>query len=191
MSYPVLFTATFHNQPSLTLNATLYDSAGAQVGATIDSGFVNLGNGVYHLVADIPDGHIGTLVIYDSDLPSRCYGFAVNPQEIENADAKTSTRSTFAGGAVASVTGSVGSVAADVTLATATMQAIADELLKRSVSNVEASADTHSLAEVILALFESAAPATTWTIYRTDHATVFNTRTLTTDANAEPVTGVN
>lgn len=83
MSYPVLFTATFHNQPSLTLNAILYGSDGVQVGSTITTGFVNLGNGVYHLVATIPDGHVGTLVIYDSATPSRCYGFAVNPVEIE------------------------------------------------------------------------------------------------------------
>jgi len=88
--------------------------------------------------------------------------------------------------AIKNDTGTVG-----VVISTATMRLIADELLKRSVSNVEASASTHSLAEVILGMFESAAPSTTWTIYRTDHSTVFNTRTLTTDAAAVPVTGVN
>lgn len=154
MSYPVEFAVTFHNQPSLTLNAKLYNSAGAQTGSTITTGFVNLGNGVYSYLATIPDGHVGTLVVYDSATPSHCYGFAINSVELE-------------------------------------LNALADAILKRSVANVEASASTHSLAEVILAMFESAAPSTTWTIYRTDHSTVFNTRTLTTDADALPVTGVN
>ncbi len=323
MSYQVEFSFTFRNLPGLTLNAKLFDNAGSQTGGTITSGFVNLGDGAYQYLATIPDGHVGTLKVYDSATPSRCLALTVNPQETENADAKTSTRSTFAGGAVDSVTnpvtvgtnndktgyalsgaavqaiwdaltsalitvGSVGklikdnldaavssrlasagyttpptvtairtemdnnstklanldaavstrlptssysappsaasirseidsnstqlaklgapagaSLSADiaaikndtgtvgVVISTATMRAIADELLKRSVSNVEGSASTHSLAEVILAMFESAAPSTTWTIYRTDHTTVFNTRTLTTDADALPVVEVN
>lgn len=67
---------------------------------------------------------------------------------------------------------------------------IADALLKRSVSHVESAADLDSLAEVILAMFHSSAPSTTWTIKKTDDTDTFNTRTLTTDAAALPVTGV-
>lgn len=76
-----------------------------------------------------------------------------------------------------------------VVLSSATLNAIADALLKRSVSNVEATASTHSLAEIILAMLESSAPSTTWTIRKTD-GTTFNTRTLTELAGAIPVVGV-
>jgi hypothetical protein len=77
-----------------------------------------------------------------------------------------------------------------VVIATATAQAIADEILSRSVSNVEDTAGNHSLAELILGAFESALSGTTWTIKKTDGSTTFNTRTVTTDANADPVTAV-
>jgi len=71
--------------------------------------------------------------------------------------------------------------------ATTAAQEIADEILKRGVSNVEATASSGSLAEMILACFESAIADTTWTIYKTDHATTFSTRTVTTDATASPI----
>lgn len=69
---------------------------------------------------------------------------------------------------------------------------IADAILSRGVDNVEATADVASLTELILAAFESdLIPETTnWVIYRTDHATNFNTRTVTTDSNAEAIIGV-
>lgn len=107
MSYPYEFAITFRNRPSLTLNAKLYDGAGVQVGATITSGFVEHGNGAYSYLASLPDGHVGTFLVFDSAEPTRCFLWAINPREMENADVKTSTRSTFAGGAVASVTSGV------------------------------------------------------------------------------------
>ncbi len=67
---------------------------------------------------------------------------------------------------------------------------IADEVLKRSVSNVEATADQHSLATIILCLLESSRSSTTWTIKRTDGTTTHATKTLTLDATANPVIGV-
>lgn len=108
---------------------------------------------------------------------------------IADAALATATALTAAAANIATILGQTGTTG--VALSTAVKQAIADELLKRSVSNVEASASTHSLAEIILAMLESSAPGSTWTIYRTDHSTVFNTRVLTTDAAALPVTGVN
>ena len=77
-----------------------------------------------------------------------------------------------------------------VVLSSATMLAIADAILGRSVATVEGTASTHSLCEIILAMLESSAPSTTWTIKKTDGTTTFNTRTLTEDAAALPVTGV-
>ena len=67
---------------------------------------------------------------------------------------------------------------------------IADETLKRGVSNVEDSANATSLAALVLAAFESAISGATWTIYKTDHSTTFTTRTVTTDSSADPITEV-
>lgn len=78
-----------------------------------------------------------------------------------------------------------------VTISTAQAQAIADEVLKRSVGNVEgATLDEHSLATIVLAILESSRSDTVWTIKRTDGTTTQTTKTLTLDQNANPVTGV-
>lgn len=67
---------------------------------------------------------------------------------------------------------------------------IADAVLSRAVSNVEDSADGHSLCTVILAMLESSTSGGVWTIKKTDGATTFATKTLATDADAAPITGV-
>ena len=77
-----------------------------------------------------------------------------------------------------------------VVISTATLQNIADEILKRDVDNVEATANEHTLATIILAILESSRSSTTWTIKRTDGSTTHATKTLTLDATANPVTGV-
>lgn len=76
-----------------------------------------------------------------------------------------------------------------VSISVSTMQTIADEILKRSVSGVEDDADTTSLAAVILAILESSRSNTTWTIRKTDGSD-FVIKTLTLENNAKPVTGV-
>lgn len=77
-----------------------------------------------------------------------------------------------------------------VVLSTAQMQALADIVLGRSVSNAEGAAGLHSITELILAILESSTATGSWVIKKTDGSTTFNTRTLTTDANAVPITGV-
>lgn len=76
-----------------------------------------------------------------------------------------------------------------VVISTATAQSIADELLKRDVTNTEDSAGAHSLTTIVLASLESALSGTTWTIKKTD-GTTFTTKTVATDATADPVTSV-
>ena len=68
---------------------------------------------------------------------------------------------------------------------------IADVILGRGVANAEDTADEFSLTEIILALLSSDASSTIWTIKKTDGSTTFATRTLTEDATALPVVGVN
>jgi hypothetical protein len=76
-----------------------------------------------------------------------------------------------------------------VAIATATAQAIGDEILKRGVSNVEDTADALSIAAIILATLESSISGTTWTI-RKSGGTTFTTKTVTVDSDANPITGV-
>ncbi len=62
MSYQRNITFDFGSLAGLSLNARLLDASGAQVGSTISSGFVDLGNGSYSLLATIPSGHVGSLI---------------------------------------------------------------------------------------------------------------------------------
>ena len=65
----------------------------------------------------------------------------------------------------------------------------ADAVLSRGVSNVQDTADTTSLCTVVLAMLESSISGTTWTIRKTG-GTTFVSKTLTTTATADAVTGV-
>jgi hypothetical protein len=88
----------------------------------------------------------------------------------------------------------------DLTLSTATFFprseatidniAIADAVLTRSVSNVEATAPEHSLATIVLAMLEFNIVGNVLTIKRTDGTTVHYTKTLSTNPNAQRITGV-
>jgi hypothetical protein len=65
----------------------------------------------------------------------------------------------------------------------------ADAILSRDVAEVEDTASTDSVAALILAALHSAMGGTTWTIYKTDDTSAFVVKAITTDADAEPVTG--
>lgn len=76
-----------------------------------------------------------------------------------------------------------------VAIATAVQQSIADELLKRGIDNVEDTANALSVTALVLAALESSISGTTWTIKKSD-GTTFTTKTVTTDADADPITAV-
>jgi hypothetical protein len=67
---------------------------------------------------------------------------------------------------------------------------IADAVLSRSVANVEGSAAEHTLCTLVLAALEGSISGTTWTIRRTNGSTTHYTKTVTADANASPIVGV-
>lgn len=79
-----------------------------------------------------------------------------------------------------------------VVLTAAERNAVADGVLSRNVSNVEATAGDHSLCYVVLAMGESntTANAGKLTVFRTDGTTEFAQKTIATDAAADPITGV-
>jgi hypothetical protein len=82
-----------------------------------------------------------------------------------------------------------------VVLSSGQCNAIADHVRRRTQANVEASSDGDALSllslyGVIQQIQESNAAGSTLTVYRTDGTTSLGTRTLATDAAADPVTGV-
>jgi len=48
----------------------------------------------------------------------------------------------------------------------------------------------HTLGTIVLCILESVRSGTTWTIKRSDGSTTHVTKTLTLDASADPVVGV-
>lgn len=119
----------------------------------------------------------------------------VNVTQIEGSDATDQIRDALVSDATRFQGADIAAILADtgtdgVAIATAVMQSIADEVLKRAVSNVEDSADAASLGAMILAAFESVISGSTWTIYKTDHSTTFATRTVTTSGNVAPIVEV-
>ena len=66
----------------------------------------------------------------------------------------------------------------------------ADAILGRNVSNVEDTATEWTLCSIVLAAMESSVSGTTWTIKKVDGATTFKTKTVATDADADPITSV-
>lgn len=73
-------------------------------------------------------------------------------------------------------------------LAEATVQD-ADHVLKRGMAHVENDAEADSLTELVLAALNAAISGTNLTVRKTD-GTTFNTKSVTLDSNAVPITGV-
>jgi len=96
MAYTLDFSlALGGSKTSLTLNAQLVDTSGTNSGAAISTGFAEIGNGYYlwHYAA-FADAFRGGVKFYESGVPGTILAFAaINPEEAENTDVKTSTRS--------------------------------------------------------------------------------------------------
>lgn|SRR5678816_3759556 len=73
---------------------------------------------------------------------------------------------------------------------TLTTNTIADGLLSRNVSNVEATMPEHCIGTIIIASLQNVIAGGVLTIYGTDGTTVRFTKTVTSDPTAEPLTSV-
>lgn len=194
MANPLSFT--FYTTPGLNdLRAQVFDSAGTNSGAAISTGFIERGtNGMYIWFGDPGDNFTGGVEFYSLADASNILAIRdISPKEVENNDVKASTLATAS--SLTTVANGVAAILDDtgtsgVVISTSVMQAMADVILGRSVATVEDTASTNSLAEAILGLLESTTVGTTWTIKKADGSTTFNTRTLTLDDAARPVTGV-
>lgn len=105
------------------LRAQITDTAGVNVGAAIATGFVDMGTGCYlwHYAA-FPDGQRGGVKFYRNAFPAVTLAFAaVNPEEAENTDVKTSTRA-IAGDAMALTAGAVDAILDEVVEGAYTMR---------------------------------------------------------------------
>ena len=73
----------------LTLNAQLYDSAGANVGGVIAAGFVEIGGGNYHFTnAAMPDSHRGGVKFFEAGSPATILtSGSINPTDAETVAA--------------------------------------------------------------------------------------------------------
>ena len=75
-------------------------------------------------------------------------------------------------------------------LASALSTTSLDAILSRNVSNVETTMPEHCLGTIILAMLEHSISGSTLTIKGTDGSTTRFTKTLTTNASADPITGI-
>ena len=100
MSYTVCNTLDFGPAyTGATLNAQLVDSSRNPVGSAITTGIdENSGGlGLFDFALTVPDGHQGWCHVYVQGASSTILAsLPLNPAELENADVKTSTRSTVA-----------------------------------------------------------------------------------------------
>jgi hypothetical protein len=115
---------------------------------------------------------------------------ALGDTRIANLDAAVSTRSTYAGGAVASVTGAVGSVVAGVALTSGERASVADAILDRDMSTGtdSGSPTVRTVRQALRALRNKWTNAAgTYTVFKEDDATASWTGSVGTDAAAVPV----
>jgi hypothetical protein len=115
---------------------------------------------------------------------------ALGDTRLANLDATVSSRSTLTQTQVSG--GAYALNSASFLFDAAAKNAIADSILLRNVSNVEATAGEHTICTSVLAMLENSLVASpgNLVIYRTDGATVHATKPVTTDAAAEPLTGI-
>lgn len=159
MSYTLgLAIILAEDDTGLTLRGQLVDNSGANVGSAFTTGFAEIGSGCYHLAISIPDGHRGGIVIMDDADASVLAHGSINPEQGENADAKTSTRGTAdPGDAMDLVDAPNATAVAAVQAGLSTFDATADEVDVGAVkgTGVAGVADfratgfsTHSAADV-------------------------------------------
>lgn len=122
---------------------------------------------------------------------------AASPAEVEHGEYKITIAADENTGGMMAIVGE--SSTANIVIVKTSWQntdhnAIADAILGRNVSNVEAAVkaagDEHCLGTIILASLESSIGGTVLTIKQTDGSTTQFTKTVAVDADANPITGV-
>lgn len=117
---------------------------------------------------------------------------AGNMRGTDNALLASSAPANFSDLAITATTGLVDlNDKTGFSLTSAERNATADAILTRDMSNVEGSLSDHMLGTLVMAGLESSVNASgNLEIYQSDGTTIIVTKQLTTDANADPITGV-
>lgn len=139
-----LYTTTFQADPAIltTPRAQLKDTAGSDVGAEISTGFVLLGNQLWSFALAVPDGHDGSLIVYESGDAANPIGTeAITPLVTEGTTSPVSNTLIASGSNTAVEAGQVGvdSAAIDARLPAApasetTTQTAATEATKAALA---------------------------------------------------------
>lgn len=170
----------------------------AEINATVDTAISDAALATATNLATV-DTVVDAILLDTAEIGAAGAGLtALGDTRIANLDATVSSRAsqtsvddlpTNAELATALGTADDATLAAIAALSIPSANTIADTVLARGVSNVEETADTASLAALILAALESSISGTTWTIRKTG-GTTFVTKTVTVDDTADPITGV-
>ncbi len=180
--------------------ATVSDAAGVSVSADVIAVKTDTGNLVTRITATLFSG-ITALAEWLGILGGKQAGNATALTEMKATGAGSgtidpTTDSLEAGrdrGDAAYITATGFAVPGDqMTASAAERNAVADALLKRDMSNVEATAPEHSLCYVVLAMTEADTTTSVGflTVFETDGVTEFVQKAITTDGAADPITGV-
>lgn len=148
-----------------TISFKIYNIDGSQYAAWTSTGFSQIGTTGTYLKHNVSAPDAGGYIQFSSDGGS----------------------TVLAAVATFEALGNLATAASIAALPTAA--AIVEAILTAGVADYEDDADAASLTELILAALESSRSSAIWTIRKTD-GTTFGTRTLTLDADADPVTGV-
>lgn len=185
------------NLPADPADDSDIDAQLATIAGYLDTEVAAILTDTNELQTDLVDG--GRLDLLIDAIKAKTDNLPADPADDSDIDAQLATIAGYLDTEIAAILAAVdtevAAILADtgtdgVVLSEATRQAIADEILKRSMSNVEAIAGDHTLAAVVLAILESVLSGTTWTIKKTDGVSTFLTKTVTKDAAAEPIIGV-
>lgn len=131
----------------------------------------------------------------DTDGPLALYASAAGTNIFRDIYyVETQPDSTLGSGTLTSIADEVN--AGEPTLSTATLNTIADHVLRRAMDNARASSDGDTVEKQSLLgalskmVNKTALSGSTLTVYEEDNTTSFFTQTVTTDSNAAPVTSV-
>lgn len=184
------------NAPADIIAISTDTTAADNLEAACDGTTYNIGGGA--VVAASVTGAVGSVT---GNVTGSIGSLATQAKADVNAEADTaiSDAGLATAAALATVDTNVDSILADtgtdgVVLSAATYAAIADVVLRRTAANIEASAngdtlDPESLYGLLQTAFNATRASTVLTIRKTDNTTL-GTRTITTDAAADPVTAI-
>ncbi|MCA8966665.1 MAG: hypothetical protein KDC48_17425 [Planctomycetes bacterium] len=192
----IAYNPRTENAPADVLAISTDATAADNLEAACDGTTYNIGGGA--VVAASVTGAVGSVT---GNVTGSIGSLATQAKADVNAEADTaiSDAALATAAAVATVDSNVDAILADtgtdgVVLSAATYAAIADVVLRRTAANIEASAngdtlDPESLYGLLQAAFNATRASTVLTIRKTDNTTL-GTRTITTDAAADPVTAI-